>query len=379
MIKAYFNDIEKQIVSFVDSANKRIYVAVAWFTNQTLFDCLIRALNRNVDVKVLVLNDILNRSEFGLDFGVLESRGAKVCFSESTRCLMHNKFCIIDDMIITGSYNWTYHANENNENIIITDDVKLVADYCEQFDKLFNFGKRIRLPYEHLKWTDIKEGDFSELRRNIYRDVDAKKDEDAEYKKTKLIKLNEAYKSGKQQELIIASMRKSMMIDILTSQQKYFELKIWEKNRLGKPFNDVVGYNNIGNWYYVPMQIKGEYISGFFVTDYSNVWERSGAPEIKIYNKDLIELLKPFASESGALKENDLKNIRDKILRIDNAKMYFYKFPYPMFENQTREEYTAINLFGIVKTIDGDNVTYYDGWDPEERGRKIMEKFFSRN
>ena len=350
MIKAYFNDIEKQIVSFVDSANKRIYVAVAWFTNQTLFDCLIRALNRNVDVKVLVLNDILNRSEFGLDFGVLESRGAKVCFSESTRCLMHNKFCIIDDMIITGSYNWTYHANENNENIIITDDVKLVADYCEQFDKLFNFGKRIRLPYEHLKWTDIKEGDFSELRRNIERDVAAK-----------------------------ASIKKSRIIDLLTSQQQYFELKIWEKNRLGKPSNDVVGYNNIGDWYYVPMQIKGEYIYGFFVTDYSNVWERSGASKIKIYNKDLIELLKPFASESGALEENVPKNIRDKILRIDNAKMYFYKFPYPMFENQTREEYTAINLFGIVKTIDGDNVTYYDGWDPKERGRKIMEKFFSRN
>lgn len=381
MIKAYFNDIEKQIVSFVDSANKRIYVAVAWFTNQTLFDCLIRALNRNVDVKVLVLSDILNRSEFGLDFGVLESRGAKVCFSESTRCLMHNKFCIIDDMIITGSYNWTYHANENNENIIITDDVKLVADYCEQFDKLFNFGKRIRLPYEHLKWTDIKEGDFSELRRNIYRDVDAKKDEDAEYKKTELIKLDKAYKSGNRQYLEIASIK---MIDILTSQRQYFELKLWEKNWIGEPKENVVGFSEIGNWFYIPLQLmkdknEDEYIDGILDPDYKDYSMWGGKIGLKIYNKELIALIRPYASERGGLEGRIPKRIFKK-LRIDNAKMFFYKFPYPiMFENKSRKKYTAINLFGIVKTIDGDNVTYYDGWDPEERGRKIMEKFFSRN
>lgn len=366
MIRAYFNDIEKQIASSIDSANKYIYVAVAWFTNQTFFDCLIRALNRNVDVKLLILNDILNRSEFGLDFGVLESHGAKVYFSESTRCLMHNKFYIIDDMVITGSYNWTYHANENNENIIITDDVKLVTDYCEQFCRLFSLGKRILLPYEHLKWPDIKEGDFSELRRNIYRDVDAKKDEDAEYKKTKLIKLDKAYKSGNRRDLIIASIKKSMMIDILTCQQQYFELKIWESNYLGEPQRNVEGHDEIGNWLYIPEELKDEYVNGILVPvhkemefDYNTGFARY--PNLKIYNKDLIELLKPFASEKGALYGKVPKDIRDEILRIDNAKMFFYKFPCPMFENQSRKKYTAINLFGIVKTIDGDNVTYYDG------------------
>ena len=56
-------------------------------------------------------------------------------------------------------------------------------------------------PYEHLKWTDVKEGDFSELRRNIFRDVIAKNDENRELKRIKLINLDNAYKSGDAKEL----------------------------------------------------------------------------------------------------------------------------------------------------------------------------------
>ena len=37
---------------------------------------------------------------------------------------------------------------------------------------------------------------------------------------------------------------------------------------------------------------------------------------------------------------------------------------------------SAINLFGIVKEVDGDDVMFYEGWNPQKRGEKIMKEFF---
>ena len=37
---------------------------------------------------------------------------------------------------------------------------------------------------------------------------------------------------------------------------------------------------------------------------------------------------------------------------------------------------SSINLLGIVKDVDGDNIVFYDGWDPQKRGEKIMKEFF---
>ena len=122
MTLSYFEKIEEQITSSISEAKDRVYVAVAWFSNHVIFDELIRALKREVRVKILILDDLLNRNEFGLNFGIIENNGADVRFANSKSRIMHNKFCVIDDKVITGSYNWTYHANKNRENIIIVDE-----------------------------------------------------------------------------------------------------------------------------------------------------------------------------------------------------------------------------------------------------------------
>ena len=71
------------------------------------------------------------------------------------------------------------------------------------------------------------------------------------------------------------------------------------------------------------------------------------------------------------------------MLRIDLAKMFYYQFQSPMYNksqsktwNNTRRTILAINLFGIVKEKNGDNNVFYEGWDPQKRGEKIMKEFF---
>lgn len=391
MTKICFENIENVLSATISNAEKRILVAVAWFTNSRLFDGLTLALERNVEVEILILNDILNRNEFGLDFGVLSKLGAEVRFARSDKGTMHNKFCIIDNMVITGSYNWTYQANNNTENILMTDEYSVVNSYREEFDRLFCDAIPIPQPYEHLKWTDVKEGDFSELRRNIFRDVIAKNDENRELKRIKLINLDHAFKSGDSEELAKASALTTekhlkTIMEVLTSRSQDFTYRLWEENIVGKPFDNDHVY--IGKWWYIPYGIKEdkyhrEYIEGTLKTNASrnNIW--AGGLNLNVYDEQFIADIKQVLCSKTLSLENR-KLIPDSMLRIDFAKMFFYQFPSPMFnksqpstwKNTMQRTISAINLLGIVKEINGDDVVFYEGWDPQKRGEIIRQRYF---
>jgi phosphatidylserine/phosphatidylglycerophosphate/cardiolipin synthase-like enzyme len=52
---------------------------------------------------------------------------------------MHNKFTIIDNRILlTGSYNWTFSANNrNDENLMVIDDPEVIEIFQNQFINLW--------------------------------------------------------------------------------------------------------------------------------------------------------------------------------------------------------------------------------------------------
>ena len=52
---------------------------------------------------------------------------------------MHDKFVVIDDdIVITGSFNWTVQAAKaNQENVLITDRPFYVFQYKEEFKRLW--------------------------------------------------------------------------------------------------------------------------------------------------------------------------------------------------------------------------------------------------
>ena len=391
MTSSYFDNIQDVLTKRVALSQHNIYIAVAWFTNDIIFESLKSALNKKVKVKVVILNDLINRNEFGLDFGVLTKLGADVRFARSDSGTMHNKFCIIDKMVITGSYNWTYHANKNDENILITDEESVVDRYREEFDRLFGAATPIPLPYEHLKWTDVKEGDFSELRRNIFRDVMAKSDENCELKRIKLINLDHAYKSGDAKELVNASSlpfkgKLKSITDVLTSKSRNYEFRLWEENILGKPYNDVDGYIRLEKWFFIPFAIKEDkyhqaYVEGSLNTYTSLDYGLAKGLKLQVYDSEFVNVIRKFWSGKNY---DDYERIPKDILIIENAKLFYYQFPSPMFnksqpktwKNTMPRTISSINLLGIVKEVVEDNAVFYEGWDPQKRGEKIMKEFF---
>lgn len=387
MVQVHFENIESILSLSLAQSKRRIYLAVAWFTNNILFDELIKARQRNVEVKVLILDDILNRNEFGLDFGLLVNMGADLRLANPQRT-MHNKFCVIDDEVYTGSYNWTYQANANHENIVVMNDSDIVASYLQQFERLFSSGVSIITPYEHLRWTDIKEGDFTELRRNIYKDVIAKNDVHTELKKNKLKKLNTAYKNGNAEEIASVSLlpTKRTIIDVLTSSSSFYELKLWKEIivpncQLNSPI-----YTKPCKWLYIPYEILvdkrgSEYIEGKLKYYPIKNYHAGGLP-LNIYDKLFVATIKKFQPLSPETR----KSIPEDILIIESAQLFNFQFSEPMFnkmrhktwENSSPKTIHGISVFGIVKEKHDNHYVYYEGWNPQERFEKIKKGCFEK-
>ena len=138
MISSHFKNIRKELLQVLCESKTEILIAVYWFTNQELFDCLLEQLKRKINVRLIIHNDFINNRESGLNFQQLIDSGCEFYFSDNDNP-MHNKFCIIDGQIlVNGSYNWTYYAEEKNrENILIIKNEKQVIDsFVIEFNRL---------------------------------------------------------------------------------------------------------------------------------------------------------------------------------------------------------------------------------------------------
>lgn len=137
IIKPIFDDIEKHLLSHIDSAKKSIQIAVAWFTNEEIFSRLLSALERKVTVKLVTLYDRINVYG-GLDFQELVDAGGELYLSAYNNGIVHHKYCIIDGIwVLSGSYNYTYYAEHiNYENLITIQSKSIAKIYSENFEVL---------------------------------------------------------------------------------------------------------------------------------------------------------------------------------------------------------------------------------------------------
>lgn len=130
-----FENIEQRILKEIESAHYAIFVSVAWFTNKKLFNALLEKAKNNCYVSIIIQLDEIN-SQSGIDYSQIQI-GRSECFHISKDAeLLHDKFCVIDfKTVITGSYNWTYKASHNSENILILNDPSVATQYISRFEQ----------------------------------------------------------------------------------------------------------------------------------------------------------------------------------------------------------------------------------------------------
>ncbi len=144
--EAVFENIAERIEQEISKAQKSIFIAVAWFTNKKLFNELLKKARNGCSISIIISDDWINLNSY-LDFGQLAINHSRVYWvGNGDTELMHNKFCVIDyNTVITGSYNWSYKAESNFENVIITSNDTTLA---EQFITEFNHIRKRYYPDE---------------------------------------------------------------------------------------------------------------------------------------------------------------------------------------------------------------------------------------
>ena len=95
MQSAHFENIGNQIISLINKANNEITIAMAWFTNNDIFESLLSCLDRNIKVEILLLDDAINKLPYAPDFNEFIRRGGIFRILKKAEGFLHNTFFLI--------------------------------------------------------------------------------------------------------------------------------------------------------------------------------------------------------------------------------------------------------------------------------------------
>jgi len=143
----YFTSIDKpttELVKRLRNCKKRIYAAIYMLTDKRIAQALVDAKNRNVDVQVII-DKISDESQYGKGRFLKEAEVSVWVYKSKIEPnkyrsgeIMHHKFALLDDELLTGSFNWTVAAGRyNHENLVCISGEQAAQDkYLEEFERL---------------------------------------------------------------------------------------------------------------------------------------------------------------------------------------------------------------------------------------------------
>jgi phosphatidylserine/phosphatidylglycerophosphate/cardiolipin synthase-like enzyme len=129
-------DCFRAIAHRLESARETMELCLFTITDDRLSNQILDAQQRGVRVRIITDND--KAGDLGSDILRLREAGIPVIEDQSP-FHMHHKFAVFDrSILITGSYNWTRGAaRDNQENLIVTDDSRLVGSFGAAFERLW--------------------------------------------------------------------------------------------------------------------------------------------------------------------------------------------------------------------------------------------------
>jgi len=125
-----------ELFAAISDCKKSLDMCLFLITLTDMASLAIRLMQDGVRVRVIV--DHSNIGLTGCQVSRLREAGVRVV-SRKLNGLMHHKFAVVDGrVIITGSFNWTSQAiYNNNENVIISSNKKLVEPFVVEFERLW--------------------------------------------------------------------------------------------------------------------------------------------------------------------------------------------------------------------------------------------------
>lgn len=141
-VKTFFapeDDVPGAIVGEISKAEKEIKFLSYSFTHTGIADQMIKKAQKGVKVTGIFENIGSNTNSSVINrFTGVKAKLFRYKNHNQAQSLMHHKVIIIDrKIVITGSFNFTYSAtNENDENIVVITSAKTAEDYIREFERV---------------------------------------------------------------------------------------------------------------------------------------------------------------------------------------------------------------------------------------------------
>jgi len=138
-VEAHFSPGEacaRRIMGLLHGCRKTADLCVYTITDDRISAEVLAAHRRGVAVRVVTDNE--KAYDTGSDVLEMARAGIPVRIDDSPY-FMHHKFALFDgDLLLTGSYNWTRGAADNNEeNLILSNDRRLLTAFRGEFERLW--------------------------------------------------------------------------------------------------------------------------------------------------------------------------------------------------------------------------------------------------
>lgn len=135
--QAIFSNIRDEIIQSIRMAKHSIWITIAWFSDNNLYQELQNQKIQGVHIRILISNERANqtmipklREQF--ETIVVDRWG----YNDYNG--VHSKYCIVDNSIVLhGSFNWTPTASQNEEHLTVSVDRQLAGQYTENFKAIF--------------------------------------------------------------------------------------------------------------------------------------------------------------------------------------------------------------------------------------------------
>ena len=147
------DSVASELISLIEKEDKSIKIAIYSLTHRGISKALMEAHARGVDVEIIVDPSSVKTNSPARKMGEInlpvfvwnprvaskDSKGEKKV--KRRKALMHDKFCILgDNKVWTGSFNFTFQAASNRENVLILESAEVASRYLKEFERLKELG-----------------------------------------------------------------------------------------------------------------------------------------------------------------------------------------------------------------------------------------------
>lgn len=130
------DDCGAKVAQLIAESRKSADICVFTITDDRIRKEILSAKRRGARIRIV--SDDEKSLDRGSDIADLAAEGIPIR-RDRTHHHMHHKFAILDEArLVTGSFNWTRSGSlNNNENMILLEDPRLVAEFQTEFNSLW--------------------------------------------------------------------------------------------------------------------------------------------------------------------------------------------------------------------------------------------------